>query len=74
MQRDHVDVIDQAMRLLANDGLLIFSNNYRRFKLNSDALSAYALDDRTRWSIDQDFQRNTRIHQCWFIRHKETKA
>ncbi len=74
VQRDHVDVIDQAMRLLANDGLLIFSNNYRRFKLNSDALSAYALDDRTRWSIDQDFQRNTRIHQCWFIRHKETKA
>ena len=74
VQRDHVGVIDQAMRLLAHDGLLIFSNNYRRFKLDSDALSAYALDDRTRWSIDQDFQRNARIHQCWFIRHKETNA
>ncbi len=71
VQRDHVSCIDACMNILSPNGTLIFSNNYRRFKLDK-SLSAgtqYNVEDKSRWSIDQDFQRNARIHQCWFIRH-----
>ena len=73
VQRDHKACIEATMQLLEKDGLLIFSNNYRRFKIDS-ALSVknggrYIIEDKSRWSIDTDFQRNARIHQCWFIKH-----
>ena len=75
VQRDHVKAVDACLQLLAPGGTLIFSNNYRRFKLDSSLLedSDRGIDvaDRSRWSIDRDFQRNQRIHQCWFIhKHK----
>jgi len=81
VQRDHVACIDGCMKLLAPAGVLIFSNNYQRFKLD-ESLGAiqggnrdentgqYNIEDRSRWSIDKDFERNSRIHQCWFITHK----
>ncbi|MFN3880788.1 MAG: bifunctional 23S rRNA (guanine(2069)-N(7))-methyltransferase RlmK/23S rRNA (guanine(2445)-N(2))-methyltransferase RlmL [Nitrincola lacisaponensis] len=69
VQRDHVALIEGAMRLLRPDGLLIFSNNYRRFKLDYDALSAYQIKDVTPQTLDPDFKRNSKIHCCFEIRH-----
>lgn len=73
VQRDHVACIRACLQLLKPEGLLIFSNNFRRFKLDMGALVTQAADPavegRSRWSIDRDFKRNQRIHQCWFIRH-----
>ncbi|MBN1959884.1 MAG: bifunctional 23S rRNA (guanine(2069)-N(7))-methyltransferase RlmK/23S rRNA (guanine(2445)-N(2))-methyltransferase RlmL, partial [Deltaproteobacteria bacterium] len=34
IQRDHSQLINNAVRLLTKDGILIFSTNYRRFKLD----------------------------------------
>lgn len=68
IQRDHVELIRNAMRLLAPDGLLIFSTNHRRFKLDHPALSRYPIEDWTAQSFDPDFARNTKIHQVWLIR------
>ncbi|MFK7852940.1 MAG: bifunctional 23S rRNA (guanine(2069)-N(7))-methyltransferase RlmK/23S rRNA (guanine(2445)-N(2))-methyltransferase RlmL [Granulosicoccus sp.] len=71
VQRDHVAAIDACLRVLKPGGLIIFSNNYRRFKLDKALINsnnrAVHVEDRSRWSIDRDFQRNNRIHQCWFI-------
>ncbi len=75
VQRDHVAAIGAAMRLLHPQGLLIFSTNFRRFKLASelaspaDGAARYRIEDRSAWSIDRDFARNQRIHRCWFIQH-----
>lgn len=69
IQRDHVELIDDCMRLLAPGGTLVFSNNLRNFKIDRDALASYSLEDISRASIDKDFQRNTKIHQCWLISH-----
>lgn len=69
VQRDHVNMIHQAMRALDEKGTLVFSNNLRSFKLDEAALSAYAIEDVTGRTIDEDFKRNPRIHQCWLIRH-----
>lgn len=70
VQRDHVWLIDSAMRLLAEDGVLFFSNNLRSFTLDSEALSAFVIKDITAQTIDPDFARHQRIHQCWEIRHQ----
>lgn len=73
VQRDHVAAIDACLEVLAPGGTLIFSNNFRRFKLDpslsEDTERGIRIEDKSRWSIDRDFQRNPRIHQCWFI-HK----
>lgn len=70
IQRDHVDLIHQAMRILNHGGLLIFSTNKRRFELDAVLGEIFSVEDVTRWSLDPDFERSHDIHSCWFIRHK----
>jgi 23S rRNA (guanine2445-N2)-methyltransferase / 23S rRNA (guanine2069-N7)-methyltransferase len=70
VQRDHAPLIRAAANCLGSDGVLIFSTNLRRFRLDPDLAGAFAIEDRTAWSIPMDFQRNRRIHQCWFIRQR----
>lgn len=67
VQRDHVQLIEQAMALLAPGGQLIFSTNFHRFKLAASVAEAYAVEDFSTASLDPDFARHPRIHQCWFI-------
>ncbi len=70
VQRDHVRMISACMRLLRHDGLMIFSNNYRKFKLDYELLTAFEIVEITDRTIDPDFKRNSRIHKCYEIRHK----
>lgn len=67
LQRDHVTLIREAVRLLERGGILIFSNNNRRFKLDSEGLGDLVVADITKETIPRDFARNPRIHQCWQI-------
>ena len=74
VQEHHVDAIRACLELLAPGGVLIFSNNFRKFKLDEAELTSSVpnpddieIEDRSRWSIDKDFQRNSRVHQCWFV-------
>ena len=70
IQRDHADLIRAAARHLSADGTLIFSTNLRGFKLDEAVQQAFDVTDRTAWSIPKDFERNRRIHQCWFVRQR----
>ena len=69
IQRDHVTLINNAMKKLERDGLLIFSTNLRNFKLDTVLATSYSLTDHTNASLDKDFQRSKKIHQAWLIRH-----
>lgn len=71
IQRDQQVYIDAAMQHLSTGGLLIFSNNHRRFVLDDAISQRYQVEDKTSWSLDKDFQRSKKIHQCWFIRHPQ---
>ena len=68
IQRDQAKLIDGAMRLLAQDGILYFSNNLRSFTLDDAIEVRYAVKDISKQSVPNDF-RNKKIHQCWEIRH-----
>jgi hypothetical protein len=49
-------------------GLLLFSNNFRKFRLDKEGLADLAVVDVTPATIPKDFARNPRIHQCFEIR------
>jgi 23S rRNA (cytosine1962-C5)-methyltransferase len=65
--RDHRGLIDLCMSSLKPDGVLYFSNNLRKFKLDEDVLKSYQVIDKTHWSIPQDF-RDHKIHSLFEIR------
>lgn len=69
IQRDHPAMIERLMRLLAPEGTLVFSNNFRRFKMDPSPSLRFDIVDITAATIDADFQRNAKIHNCWIIRH-----
>jgi 23S rRNA (guanine2445-N2)-methyltransferase / 23S rRNA (guanine2069-N7)-methyltransferase len=69
VQTDHVALLEACGRRLRDDGVILFSNNYRRFRLDVDALSRmFAVEDIGRASIPPDFVRRPRIHGCWLLR------
>ena len=70
VQRDHVDLLQKVVKLVNPEGVLIFSNNSRKFKLDMDALPDLEIEDITRMTISLDFERNPRIHNCWRITRK----
>ncbi|BBA33106.1 23S rRNA m(2)G2445 methyltransferase [Methylocaldum marinum] len=67
IQRDHPMLIKKCMEILARNGLLVFSTNFRKFRLNTEALTGLHLEDISRKTIPKDFERNPKIHFCWKI-------
>ncbi len=67
IQRDHVRLIRGAARLLAPAGVLLFSTNFRRFKLDETIRADLIVDDISAKTIPPDFARNPRIHTCFRI-------
>ncbi|MCW8400677.1 bifunctional 23S rRNA (guanine(2069)-N(7))-methyltransferase RlmK/23S rRNA (guanine(2445)-N(2))-methyltransferase RlmL [Legionella sp. PATHC038] len=67
IQRDHVALVNSAMRLLNPGGVLYFSTNLRQFKLDPLLKDKYSVQDISAQTIDQDFKRNQKIHYCFKI-------
>lgn len=69
VQRDHVRLLKACREVLEDDGVLVFSNNARRFRLDQEALARhYTIEDWTAASIPFDFSRSPGIHGCWILR------
>ncbi len=66
IQRDHVVLINSALRVLSPEGTLIFSTNYRGFKLNEAEIKSENIKNISAQSVPDDF-RNKKIHQCYVI-------
>ena len=70
VQRDHARLLQLCGERLLAGGTILFSNNYRRFKLDEAALSDFEIRDISAVTIPFDFERNRRIHQAWELRKK----
>jgi 23S rRNA (guanine2445-N2)-methyltransferase / 23S rRNA (guanine2069-N7)-methyltransferase len=70
IERDHGALIDACGKLLAADGLLVFSTNAQKFKLDDALLARYNVRDISGPTLPRDFERNPRIHRCFEIRAK----
>ena len=64
-QRDHMLLLERCMRLLAPGGVLLFSTNAQRFKLDDTARQQWVLKDISEATISFDFKRNPRIHRAY---------
>lgn len=67
VQRDHVMLLENTLKLLAPGGTLIFSNNKRKFKMQLAERQDIRVENITSKTIPRDFARNTKIHNCWRI-------
>jgi 23S rRNA (guanine2445-N2)-methyltransferase / 23S rRNA (guanine2069-N7)-methyltransferase len=67
VQRDHVGMITRSAKLLRPGGRLVFSTNYSRFKLDTAALSNFAIEDIGAATIPKDFERHARIHSAFSL-------
>lgn len=67
VQRDHQALIAKAAGLLTPGGVLLFSTNYRRFRLQAPARPQLEFEDISRATIPLDFARNPHIHRCWRV-------
>ena len=68
VQRDHGALIDQCMAVLAPGGLLVFSTNAQRFRMDEGLAARYKICDISRETVPADFARNTDIHRAFEVR------
>ena len=68
VQRDHRELIERALDVLAPGGTLYFSTNFQKFALDEEIAASTRVTDITRETIDLDFARSPKIHACWRIR------
>ncbi|HET6436094.1 MAG TPA: bifunctional 23S rRNA (guanine(2069)-N(7))-methyltransferase RlmK/23S rRNA (guanine(2445)-N(2))-methyltransferase RlmL [Xanthomonadaceae bacterium] len=71
VQASHVRLLAAAVARLSAEGVLYFSNNYRRFRLDAEAVAGFAVcEEITPETIPPDFARDPRIHRCWRLRRR----
>jgi 23S rRNA (cytosine1962-C5)-methyltransferase len=66
IQRDHVFLINQCLRILKKGGVLFFSTNFSKFKLDRQKLNAGSIKDITKATTPFDFAGKLK-RQCFKI-------
>jgi len=56
IQRDHVSLINEVLRILSPGGVLYFSTNFTRFQLDAAAINSEQIKDITRQTTPFDFE------------------
>jgi 23S rRNA (guanine2445-N2)-methyltransferase / 23S rRNA (guanine2069-N7)-methyltransferase len=69
VERDHAALIEACGLLLAPGGLIVFSTNAQRFKLEESLQVKFDVRDISTPTLPRDFERNPRIHRCFEIRN-----
>lgn len=67
IQRDYINLINNALALLTENGKLYFSTNFKKFKLDKLLFPNAVIQDISPSTIPEDFSRNQKIHYCWEI-------
>jgi 23S rRNA (guanine2445-N2)-methyltransferase / 23S rRNA (guanine2069-N7)-methyltransferase len=73
VQQDHPTLLQLAMNRLAQNGVLFFSTNYRKFQLDTELEKEFIIKEITDQTLPKDFQGKSNIHRCWQLRHRGGK-
>ncbi|MBN2736894.1 MAG: bifunctional 23S rRNA (guanine(2069)-N(7))-methyltransferase RlmK/23S rRNA (guanine(2445)-N(2))-methyltransferase RlmL [Spirochaetales bacterium] len=68
IQRDYPGLLRLIKKSLKPGGEIIFSCNYRGFKLDPGEIPFEEIREITKQSIPEDFEKNPRIHQVWIFK------
>jgi 23S rRNA (guanine2445-N2)-methyltransferase / 23S rRNA (guanine2069-N7)-methyltransferase len=66
VQRDYVELLNQVLARMTPGGIVYFSTNYRRFKMDESLFDVQEFREISNKTVPEDF-RNKRIHRCWRI-------
>jgi len=64
IQRHHGQLLSSICQIMKPGGIIFFSTNFRRFKLDTDALPGLRFDEISDRTVPEDFA-NKRTHRCW---------
>lgn len=70
IQIDYIELLNLCVKILEKDGVLYFSNNYKKFKFDEKLFPKLNIKDISKSTLDEDFLGNPKIHKCWEIRWK----
>ncbi len=70
VQRDHVELLRLCGARLSPGGVILFSNNLRRFRLDPLLAGQFEVRDTTAQSIPFDFSRNVHVHHSFELRQR----
>jgi 23S rRNA (guanine2445-N2)-methyltransferase / 23S rRNA (guanine2069-N7)-methyltransferase len=68
VQQHHVRLLQLVRKHLSDQGIIVFSNNYTRFKLDPAVHAEFGVEDVGAQTIGWDFRRSPRIHHCYLLR------
>jgi 23S rRNA (cytosine1962-C5)-methyltransferase len=68
IQRDHVKLINDCLRIVHPVGKIYFSTNYRKFLLDNKSINASSIKDITKKTIPFDFE--GRINRACYLMEK----
>lgn len=66
IQKDHVELINDCMKALSENGILFFSTNYTKFQIEKEKLHVSEIKDITKQTTPFDFAGKLK-RQCWRI-------
>ena len=69
VQRDHSELLNLVLSRTVVGGVVFFSTNYRKFKLDAEPTGC-DLREITRQTMPEDFNNNG-AHRCWLLTRKE---
>jgi 23S rRNA (cytosine1962-C5)-methyltransferase len=68
IQRDHALIINRCLEVLSENGVLIFSTNYRGFELDAEKLQTKNIKDITRQITPFDFEGKLKLRCYWITK------
>jgi 23S rRNA (guanine2445-N2)-methyltransferase / 23S rRNA (guanine2069-N7)-methyltransferase len=71
VQADHLSLITLAAEKLKEDGIIIFSSNFKKFKLDDNINKLFFTSNITEQTVSPDFERHGYLRHCWIIKKQK---
>lgn len=73
LQRHHGELLRSTLSVLAPGGVIYFSTNLRKFRIDQEALMGVEVENVTEESIPRDY-RDRRIHSCYRLTRRRRRV
>jgi 23S rRNA (guanine2445-N2)-methyltransferase / 23S rRNA (guanine2069-N7)-methyltransferase len=70
LQRDHMQLLLACKRVLNKEGIILFSNNYKKFAMDAELNDYFEIKDLTKQSVSPDFIKSKIKRVCYQLELK----
>ena len=72
LQRDHKALLLACKKVLNHEGIILFSNNYKRFSMDETLQQSFSIKDLTHQSLSPDFAKSKIKRVCYQLKNIQT--